>query len=159
MNCKSLDNGSENFVCLTSIRNSLLKLGRPTAKPSYNHHKPIGLKLFTSLRLGLSHCNEHKFKHNFQDYVNFLCSCSLETKWPKSLSHFFRPCHYFTNICATLISEFQSFDINIPKFPDNEIVELPVYGSSKFDSKQDYKILSSCISFILQREKFNGLLL
>ena len=62
---------SESFL---SFKNSLLKIGRPTAKPTYNIHNPIGLKFLTRLRLGLSHLNEHKFRHNFQDCINPLCS-------------------------------------------------------------------------------------
>ena len=58
---------SESFL---SFKNSLLKIGQPTAKPTYNIHNPVGLKFLTRLRLGLSHLNEHKFKHNFQDCVN-----------------------------------------------------------------------------------------
>ena len=106
---------------LPYFRNALLKVGRPTAKPIYNIHNPIGLKLLTRLRLGLSHLNEHKFKHNFQDCINPLCTCSLEIE---SLSHFFLHCHYFTNIRSTLFIELQSVDANIAKFSGNEIVDL-----------------------------------
>ena len=59
---------------LPYFRNALLKVGWSTAKPVYNIHNPIGLKLLTRLRLGLSHLNEHKFKHNYQDY-NFHYAC------------------------------------------------------------------------------------
>ena len=104
---------SESFL---SFKNSLLKIGRPIAKPTYNIHNPIGLKFLTRLRLGLSHLNEHKFKHNFQDCVNPLCSCSLEIE---SLSHFFLHCHHFTNIRATLLDDLQSVDRDIPSFSDN----------------------------------------
>ena len=33
------------------FKNSLLKTGQPTAKPTYNIHNPIGLKFLTRLRL------------------------------------------------------------------------------------------------------------
>ena len=105
---------SEPFL---SFKNYLLKIGQPT----YNIHNPIGLKFLTRLRLGLSHLNEHKFKHNFQDCVNPLCSCSLEIE---SLSHFFLHCHHFTNIRATLLDDLQSVDRNIPSFSDNELMDL-----------------------------------
>ena len=74
---------SESF---SSFKYYLLKIGRQIAKPTYNINKPIGLKFLTRLRLGLSHLNEHKFKYNFQDCVNPLCLCSLETEF---LSNFF----------------------------------------------------------------------
>ena len=101
---------SESFL---SFKIFLLKIGRPNAKPTYNIDNPIGLNFLTSLRLGLSHLNEHKFKHNFQDCVNPLCLCSLEID---SLSHFFLHCHHFTNIRATLLDDLQSVDRNIPSF-------------------------------------------
>ena len=59
---------------LTS-RNSLLKIGRPAPRPIYNIQNPIGLKLLTRLRLGLSNLNEDKFNDNFKDCLNLLCSC------------------------------------------------------------------------------------
>lgn len=62
----------------------------------------------------------------------------------------------FTNIHATLFSELESFDLDIPKFPENEIVELLLHDSPKFDSILNYKILSSCIGFTLKSEKING---
>ena len=37
----------------------------------------------------------------------------------------------------------------------SEIVELPLYGSPKFDLNQNNKILSSSVSFILKSERFN----
>ena len=111
---------SESFLF---FKNSLLKIGQPTAKPTYNIHNPIGLKFLTRLRPGLGHLNEHKFKHNFQDCVNPLRSCSLEIE---SLSHFFPHYHHFTNINATLLDDLHSVDRNI-SFSHNELVDLLLY--------------------------------
>ena len=62
---------------LPYFKNALLKVGRSTAKSFYNINNPIGLKLLARLRLGLSQLNEHKFKHNLQDCITPLCTCSL----------------------------------------------------------------------------------
>ena len=140
---------SESFL---SFKNFLLKIGRPTAKPTHNIHNPIGLKFLTSLRLGLSHLNKHKFKHNFQDCVNPLCSCSLETE---SLSHFFLHCHHFRNILVTLFDDLQSVDRNIPSFSVNELVDLLLYGSPNFNLNQNNMIPSSSISLIIKSERFS----
>ena len=77
---------------LLTFQNALIKIGKPIPKPIYNVHNPVGLKLLTRLRLGLSHLNQHKFNHNFQDCLNPLCSCSLEVE---SASHFFLHCHSY----------------------------------------------------------------
>lgn len=42
---------------LQSFKRFLLKLDRPSAKPTYNIHNPIALKVLTRLRLDLSHLN------------------------------------------------------------------------------------------------------
>ena len=99
---------------LMSFKNSL-RVGQPTAMPMYGIHNPVGLKFLPSLRLGLSHLNEYKFKHNFKDCVNPSCSYNLEIESP---SHFFLHCHYFTNTCLTLLDDLKSIDVNIPSFPD-----------------------------------------
>ena len=69
-----------------TFQNTLLKLGRPIQHAIYSINNSAGLKLLTHLRLGLSHLNEHKFKHNFQNCIDSLCSCSFEIE---STSHFY----------------------------------------------------------------------
>ena len=46
-------------------------------------------KLLTRFRLNFSHLNEHRFLHNFQDCLNPLCSCSLDTE---DISHYLLHC-------------------------------------------------------------------
>ena len=139
-----------------TFRDVLIKIGRPILKPIYNVHNPIDLKLLTRLRLGLSHLNQHKFNHNFQDCLNPLCSCSLEVE---SVSHFFLHCHYHSNIRSTLLNELQSIDINLLNQEDDIVVEVLLYGSTKFNTNQNYRLLSSSIDYILKSERFSGSLL
>ena len=129
---------------LLTFRNALIKIRRPIPKPVYNVHNPVGLKLLTRLRLGLSHLNQHKFNHNFQDCLNPLCSCSLEVE---SVSHFFLHCHYYSNIHSTLLNELQSIDINLLIQEDDIVVEVLLYGSTKFNN-QNCRLLSSSIDYI-----------
>ena len=115
---------------MMSFRNSLLKVGWPTPKPVYNIHKPTGLKLLTRLRLRLSHLNEHKFNHNYRHCVNPLCPCSFEVSL---LPIFFLHCHYHIHVQTTLFHELQSVDEIISNQSDNEILELLLYSSKKFN--------------------------
>ena len=50
----------------------------------YNFHNHGGICLFT--RPGLSHLREHKYKNDFQDTINQLCSCGNDAE---STEHFF----------------------------------------------------------------------
>ena len=98
-----------------TFRNALIKFGRPIPKPIYNVHNPVGLKLLTRLRLGLSHLNQHKFSHNFQDCLN------TQT-------------YVYSNIRSTLLNELQSIDINLLNQEDDIVVEVLLYGSTTFNN-------------------------
>lgn len=64
----------------------LLKMDRPHANYTYRIHNPIRTRLLARLCHGLSHQNEHKFRHNFADSVNPLCSCNFK---PETTLDFF----------------------------------------------------------------------
>ena len=79
----NLDPVIRNTVKISMFKKSLLKFIRPSQAYVYNVYNVndyVGLKLLTRLRLNLSHLYEHKFRHNFQDTVNTLCSCSFESE-------------------------------------------------------------------------------
>ena len=91
-----LDSEIRNAKTYASFRKMLLNFIRPVGNSTYKMYDPLGIKLLTRLRLGFSHLSEHKFRHNFADSLNPLCSCSLETK---STLHFFSALpqlYYFT---------------------------------------------------------------
>ena len=76
----NLNASIRNSESLAIFKSRLVSSIRPIQSNVYNIFDPIGLKLLTRLRLGCSHLNEHKFRHNFQDCLNPLCSYSLEIK-------------------------------------------------------------------------------
>ena len=96
-----LDPDLRNAKSYSTFRKLLLKTGRPRPNHIYKIHDPLGLKLLTRHRLGLSHLNEHRLNHNFDSCINPLCSWSLEVELTK---HFFLHCHHYTNICKTLLN-------------------------------------------------------
>ena len=71
------------------------------------------LKLLTRLRL--SHLNEHKFRHNFQDCINLLCSCSLENE---DTTHFVLHCQHFSNYPYDLMNSVKSILPNFESLTD-----------------------------------------
>ena len=89
-----LDLNIEKSKSYAILRNALLKIARPNQCSVYRIHNPMGFKLLTRLRLGLSHLNEYRFNHhNFQSCINLLCSCSLAFE---STTHFY---------CTAIISQ------------------------------------------------------
>ena len=114
-----LDNNIRNSESIEIFKSKLLCFIRPVQSNIYSILDPEGLKLLTRLRLGFTHLNEHKFRHNFQDCLNPLCSCSLEIE---DTSHYLLHCHHFSNHRIDLmnnvnliIPNFESMNDNIKK--------------------------------------------
>ena len=108
---------AKSFLIFT---NSLLKIGRPIQNPIYNIHDPMGIKYLSRLRLGLSHLNDHKFIHNFQDCLNPLCPRSLEVE---STIHYFLHCHYYNDIHKTLLDTVKKItNISVSNLSDKYLV-------------------------------------
>ena len=139
-----------------TFRNILLKLGRPIQRPIYSISSPVGLKLLTRLRLGLSHLNEHRFNHNFQNCINPLCSCSLEIE---STFHFLLHCHHYTNIRVTLLNSIAEIIGNTFNINDECLVSLLLFGSQKYTEIDNSYIVNATIKYLLDSGRFNGPLL
>ena len=48
---------------------------------TYGIYYPFGVRLINRLRFGFSNLPELKFRHNFADTVNPLCSCTFENNF------------------------------------------------------------------------------
>ena len=101
----SLDESKRNSETMSTFKNRLLSFFRPVQNNIFNIFDPTGLKFLTRLRLGFSHLNEHRFRHNFQDCMNPLCSCSLEIE---DTLHYLLHCHHFNHIRIDLMNSVKS---------------------------------------------------
>ena len=117
-----LDINLPNAKSFLIFRKSLLKIGRPTQISVFNIYDPVGIKYLTRLKLGLSHLNEHKFRHNFQDCLNTLCSCSLAVE---TTNHYFLHFHYYNDIRKTLLDTVNEITKKyLSDFSDETLVNL-----------------------------------
>ena len=135
------------------FKNSLLKIGRPIQNSIFKIHDPLGVKFLTRFRLGLSHLNEHRFRHNFQDCLNPLCSCSLEVQ---STTHFFLHCHHFNQFRQTLLDSVKKIVNYISILTYDALVNLLLYGSQNYNFEENSKIIKVSIKYILSTERFSG---
>ena len=138
------------------FQNSLLKFIRPSPNSLFNVSDSLEIELFTSLRLGLSHLREHKFNHNFQDTINPLCSCSLESG---STSHFFLRCQNFTDLCKCLMNKLIKIDSYILTTDDKSFTKLFLFGDGRYDSKTNKSIILASTNFISSNKRFDGQLM
>ena len=150
------------FKLNVSIRNSeplaifksrLLSFILPIQRNVYSIFDPIGLKLPTRLCLGCSHLNEHKFRNNFQDWLNLPCSCSLEIE---DTVHYLLQCHHFSHYRFNLINSVKSVSDNSESFYDNFKRDILLYGDSRFDTNKNKLILEAVIMHIKNIGRFSG---
>ena len=128
------------------FKKPLLKFIRTIPNSAFGVANIYGIKLLTRLRVGLSHLREHKSRHNFQNTINPLCSCSLEIE---PTSHFFLCCQYFITPRTNLMNEIGKLDSSILNLDEISLPKLLLYGGSKFENKVNKKILLASINFIL----------
>ena len=137
------------------FKNSLLKFIRPSPNSLFNVSDSLGIKLLTTLRLALSHLREHKFNH-FQDTVNPLCSCSLESE---STTHFFLRCRNFTGLRKCLMNELVKTDSYVLTLYEKSFTKLLLYGGGRYDNKINKSIILASINFIYSSIRFDGQLM
>ena len=112
----SLDPSIINSNSLEVFKSKLLAFIRPVQRSIYNVFNPQGLKFLTRLRLGLSHLNEHRFRHNFKDCIKPLCSCSLEIE---NTLHFFLRCQHYSTFRVGLMNKVNQTDENFSCLSDD----------------------------------------
>ena len=136
-----------------NINLSLLKFVRPVANSVFDINNPYGLKLLIRLRLGLSHLRYHKFRHNFQNCINPMCDCGLETE---TTTHFLLHCPLFQSARQSLLMNIKKTDESILKKHDELITKTLLYGDDKFDLSCNKSIISSTIEFIVSIGRFSN---
>ena len=151
----SLDPSIINSNSLEVFKSKLLAFIRPVQRSIYNVFNPQGLKFLTRLRLGLSHLNEHRFRHNFKDCINPLSSCSLEIE---NTLHFFLHCQHYSTFRMGLMNKVNQIDENFSYLSDDKKVSVFLYGDSRFDDYKNNFILSASITYILENERFSSFL-
>ena len=82
-----IDNNIRNSISVSAFKKQILKFIRPSPNSTFNVHNPHGIKLLTRLRVGLSHLREHRFRHNFQDYLDPFCNCSWHIETTIHVDH------------------------------------------------------------------------
>ena len=128
---------------------------RPSPNSIFDIYNPYGIKLLTRLRLGLSHLNEHKFKHGFYDTINLICICGGDTE---SINHFFLHCPKYCEARQIPFDNNQNVDKMLLSQNASSLTHLLLYGDLKRNSNVNAFILNLAIEFILCSGRFNELL-
>ena len=150
LSLNNLDLKIRNSKTFSVFQKSILKFIRPSSNSIFNCHSPEGIKLITRLRLGLSHLREHKFRHNFQDTLNPICSCGDDIE---TAIHYLLHCPNYLNDRRSLLDNLQSIGENIHDKNDSQISELLLFGVSSNNDASDTCVLNTTIQYILATKR------
>ena len=128
----------KNARSTSKFKDLLLKFIRPKINSIYNIHDPEGVKFLTRLRFNFSHLREHKFRHNFRDTINPLCSCGFEIE---STSHYLLRCSLYSFARQILYGKLNEIFGQIPNLPDDEFVSLLLFGNDSYSAEQNCSVL------------------
>ena len=139
----------------TAFRKHFIDEFRLVPNSVFNIHNPVGIKLLTRLRLGLSHLNEHSFNPKFQSSTNPKCICSSENK---SATNFFLHCHFNIPIRATLFDKFKETVNNLKGLSDQTVTEMLLYGWPNLKGNKNSQVLECTIKYIMDSKRFTSFL-
>ena len=108
------------------------------------------------MRFGLSHLANHKFRHNFQDCLNPICSCGQEIE---TTSHFLLHCLNYRCARKTFFEKIILNDSNILQQSDLSITNDLLFGCEKLKDYRNNALLTSTTEFIQSTERFKYQLL
>ena len=99
--------------------------------------------------------NENRFKHNFENCINPVCTCPLEDE---STRHFFfLHCHYYSALHISFLNDLNNISPQL--LPDKVFAKTLYYENPIFDESDNRKILETSIRYILDPKRFSGNLL
>ena len=148
----SLNINIRNSSSINLFKKELLKFIRPEPSSTYNINDTKGLKLLTALRLGLSHLGDHKFRHNFQDYVSPMCYCGQDIE---KTTHFLFHCPNHHCARKTLFDKINQVSGIILRQSDSTVTKILLFGDNKLVFEINKILLMFTIEFISLTEIFN----
>ena len=104
----------------------------------------------------MSHLREHKFKHNFEDCLNPICSCGLDIE---STSDFLLHRPSFKNDRYALLSTLNKIDCKLLELTKSSLSQTLLHGNTLFDKEKNTLILNATIEYILSTERCEELLI
>ena len=147
-----LDPEIQNAPSLNIFKKNISKFIRPTANNIFGCHNLKGIKYLTRLQLGLCHLYQHKFKNNFQDTLNPLCTCGYDVE---NACHFLLHCPHFLTERNSLFNKIDNINRNILNQADATITKTLLFGNSKYSKEMNLQILNPSIDFILTTANSN----
>ena len=138
---------------INTFKSSILNFVRLRENSVFEVHDIRGVKLLTRLRLDFSHLNEHKFRHNFNDINNLMCSCGKETE---TTLHYLLRCDIYSIYRLELLNDICALNESLKNSSEEKLLKILLYGAEDFTSQLNSEILKCTIKFIKKSDRFSG---
>ena len=102
--------------------------------------------------LSVSHLQEHKFKHSFQDTLNPICNCGNDVE---SAIHFFLHCPLYSNERCTLLNSLVNIDRTQLDNTDFSLTQILLFGNRTFNAIVNTNLKNLTIDFVLSTQRFD----
>ena len=108
------------------FKSNFPKFIQPSPNSVYYCHNPRGICLIIRLRHELSHLREHKYKYDWQDTLNRLCSCGNDVE---SIERFLIHCRQFVNERGSLLSTLGYFNYSLLENTSKFLTQTLLFGN------------------------------
>ena len=135
-----------------SFKKALLSFVKTSENSVFAIHDNNGIKLLTRLRLNFSHLNEHKFRHNFLETLNPMCSCGSE---PETTAHFLLRCQNHVMNRSKLLKNVYNLDQTLRNYYDDHLIHIILFGSERFNFNLNKEIIKLIICYLKDTENLD----
>ncbi len=143
-----------NETDINKFKIKLLSSFKPNKCDYYGIDDKVGLRFLTQLRVDLNPLRKYKFKHNFADTSDELCSFGDGID---DIHHYLLDCHWYLDIRNSLLDNVSGLiGTNVRNFKRIFIKNLLLYGCNDYNRDINRAILHETINFIHKSEKFKS---
>ena len=146
--CWSWGNLSEEIRTINSrntFKSSILNFVTPKENSVFEVYDIKGVKLLTRLIMDFSRLNEHKFRHNFDDIINPMCSCGEE---PETTLYYLLNWDLYSIYRLELLNYIYTLNWSLKNSSEQKGLKILLYGAEDFTSQMNFEILKFTIKFI-----------
>ena len=142
-----------NLNSINTFKTSILNFVRQRENSVFETHDNKGVKLLTCLRLDFSHLNEHKFRHNFNDITNPMCSCGKKLE---TTLYYLLHCDLYSIYWLEFLNGICALNESLKNSSEEKLLKILLYGAEDFTSQMNSEILKCTIKFIKKTDRFSG---
>ena len=137
---------------MNKFKVTILNFIRPKRNSVFDVNDTNGIKLLSGLRLNLSNLNEHKFRHNFNNMVDPMCTCGCE---PETTFPYLLRCNLYSAQRLELLNNVCILNPSIKNYFNEKLFNILLYGSEDFNCNMNKEIMKATIKFLKISERFN----